>query len=407
MDSSFQGDEAATQCLALSSLGQPYYAPSMTMPEQAVPYPSHHSPLPSTQSWLSVPLFRQRLDSFDSGLPSNNLYTGMDINAFSPAGKVVPPMPQSSKPTSFLDGPSLQQSYLPSTTSSNSNSYSSHESNSTSISSLSRSCSPAPLTCTASSGAFAYCTSPKLAECQKSEMERSQSISRPDQTSPPPQPRSLYQSAPNSFHPYGIQVTNTSPSGVQTWRCAYPACSSRALFTRGCDLRKHFNRHSKHLFCRFKGCAQSAAKVQESARDKANSWENRKAGSVPGNGGFSSKKDRARHEAKHDPKVMCEWVGEGGERCERKFSRADNMKDHVRRIHGRGQAKVTPQLRLPSPISAPNPDHDEVTFSSVRAMEAHPGTIGHMQQMVRTCGPACLSPPSPPLQTHYTQPLTW
>lgn len=54
-------------------------------------------------------------------------------------------------------------------------------------------------------------------------------------------------------------------------------------------------------------------------------------------GGFSSKKDRARHEAKHNPRILCEWVSEGGERCGRRFSRVDNMKDHVRRIHRKGQ----------------------------------------------------------------------
>jgi hypothetical protein len=37
-------------------------------------------------------------------------------------------------------------------------------------------------------------------------------------------------------------------------------------------------------------------------------------------GGFSSEKDRARHEAKHDPKIVCEWDG-----CSRVFSRVDNM----------------------------------------------------------------------------------
>ncbi|KAB8253834.1 hypothetical protein BDV32DRAFT_133385 [Aspergillus pseudonomiae] len=99
---------------------------------------------------------------------------------------------------------------------------------------------------------------------------------------------------------YGIQTAD------QTWRCAYPGCTSQTLFRRGCDLRKHFNRHRKHLFCRHRGCPQAVA------------------------GGFSSKKDRDRHEAKHNPVVCCEWAG-----CERVFSRVDNMKDHVRRIHRR------------------------------------------------------------------------
>ncbi|KAL2808148.1 hypothetical protein BJX63DRAFT_50299 [Aspergillus granulosus] len=100
------------------------------------------------------------------------------------------------------------------------------------------------------------------------------------------------------------------PTLPNTWSCAYPGCTSPALFRRGCDLRKHYNRHRKHLFCRIEGCPQ------------ANSQN-------PG-AGFSSKKDRDRHEAKHNPGIACEWAGEG---CTRVFSRVDNMKDHVRRIH--------------------------------------------------------------------------
>ena len=81
-----------------------------------------------------------------------------------------------------------------------------------------------------------------------------------------------------------------------TWRCAYPGCTSRSTFNRGCDLRKHYKRHTKSLFCRHDGCPQAT------------------------DGGFSSKKDRARHEAKHDPQIVCEW-----EDCNRLFSRMDNM----------------------------------------------------------------------------------
>lgn len=81
-----------------------------------------------------------------------------------------------------------------------------------------------------------------------------------------------------------------------SWSCAYPGCSSRSTFNRGCDLRKHFKRHTKSLFCRHEGCPQSVE------------------------GGFSSKKDRSRHEAKHNPGIVCEWDG-----CERLFSRQDNM----------------------------------------------------------------------------------
>ncbi|KAI5361617.1 Putative Zinc finger C2H2-type [Septoria linicola] len=89
-----------------------------------------------------------------------------------------------------------------------------------------------------------------------------------------------------------------------SWSCAYPGCASKSRFNRGCDLRKHYKRHTKSLYCRHKGCPQATE------------------------GGFSSKKDRARHEAKHNPTIQCECDG-----CERLFSRQDNMKDHVRRVH--------------------------------------------------------------------------
>ncbi|KAJ5654676.1 C2H2 type zinc finger domain protein [Penicillium lividum] len=110
--------------------------------------------------------------------------------------------------------------------------------------------------------------------------------------------------SPTDLTRYGI------PTGDGAWRCAYPGCTSQALFRRGCDLRKHFNRHRKHLFCRHEGCPQSR------------------------HGGFSSKKDRARHEAKHNPGIVCEWEG-----CGRVFSRVDNMRDHLRRIHRRGASR--------------------------------------------------------------------
>ncbi|KAL8812492.1 MAG: hypothetical protein Q9223_000098 [Gallowayella weberi] len=89
-----------------------------------------------------------------------------------------------------------------------------------------------------------------------------------------------------------------------SWKCAYPGCVSPAVFTRGCDLRKHYRRHTKTLFCRDEHCPAATE------------------------GGFSSRKDRDRHEASHRPDIPCEWRG-----CDRVFSRVDNMKDHVRRIH--------------------------------------------------------------------------
>ncbi|KAL1992526.1 hypothetical protein VTN49DRAFT_4558 [Thermomyces lanuginosus] len=125
-------------------------------------------------------------------------------------------------------------------------------------------------------------------------------------------------SSPRSESPE-INNNNNDPSSLAgfgirnadgTWRCAHPSCTSKTRFTRACDLRKHFNRHNKYLFCRYDGCPQSVE------------------------AGFSSKKDRARHEAKHNPQIACEWAG-----CNRVFSRVDNMKDHVRRIHKKGPSK--------------------------------------------------------------------
>ncbi|KAL1988112.1 hypothetical protein VTN96DRAFT_1143 [Rasamsonia emersonii] len=129
---------------------------------------------------------------------------------------------------------------------------------------------------------------------------QSQSQSRRQQQQRTPHSPSLRSESPDTgdLTNYGIRNADG------TWRCAHVGCSSRTVFTRACDLRKHFNRHNKYLFCRYEGCPQATE------------------------GGFSSKKDRARHEAKHNPEIKCEWKG-----CGRVFSRVDNMKDHVRRIH--------------------------------------------------------------------------
>ncbi|EXJ81614.1 hypothetical protein A1O1_07679 [Capronia coronata CBS 617.96] len=129
----------------------------------------------------------------------------------------------------------------------------------------------------------------------------------------------------SSFSPTSSAANPAANGVVRSWRCAYPGCTSRATFQRGCDLRKHYNRHSKHLFCRVEGCPQSEAAA--AARAQSNDQ--------PLTGGFSSKKDRARHEAKHNPGIRCEWRGPDGEECTRVFSRMDNMKDHVRRIHNK------------------------------------------------------------------------
>ena len=144
----------------------------------------------------------------------------------------------------------------------------------------------------------------------------------PSERSPPSLSRSLSPSSPD-YRAYGI------PNKNGTWSCAFPGCTSRAVFTRGCDLRKHHKRHTKSFFCRHADCPQSTG------------------------GGFSSKKDLARHEAKHNPGVLCDWDG-----CDRVFSRVDNMvrletrfgimttntncasqRDHVKRIHLKASRK--------------------------------------------------------------------
>lgn len=101
-----------------------------------------------------------------------------------------------------------------------------------------------------------------------------------------------------------------SSTKMRVWRCSFPGCSSRMLFTRACDLRKHHRRHSNRFYCRVAGCPRSAS--------DSHRW-------------FASEKDRSRHEAKHNPHIRCSWTGGI---CARLFSRLDNMKDHVRRVHG-------------------------------------------------------------------------
>ena len=85
---------------------------------------------------------------------------------------------------------------------------------------------------------------------------------------------------PADLHNFGLPL----PDG-RSWRCAYPNCTSQARFTRGCDLRKHYRRHTKSLFCRHEECPQSRE------------------------GGFSSRKDRDRHESKVPPiNLFCIFI---------------------------------------------------------------------------------------------------
>lgn len=109
-----------------------------------------------------------------------------------------------------------------------------------------------------------------------------------------------------------VDTLQSGSTTAHAWRCAFDGCSSRMLFTRQCDLRKHYQRHTQQYYCRKDGCDRS---------HKLN---------TPNISSFPSKKDRDRHEAMHDPRIKCAWRGGI---CGRTFSRLDNMKDHVRRVH--------------------------------------------------------------------------
>ncbi|KAH7085916.1 hypothetical protein BKA63DRAFT_28860 [Paraphoma chrysanthemicola] len=148
-----------------------------------------------------------------------------------------------------------------------------------------------------------FATRPSRSHSASSSVGLGLSSNVPSERSPPSLSRSLSPSSPD-LRAYGF------PNKNGTWSCAYPGCTSRAVFTRGCDLRKHHKRHTKSFFCRHSDCPQSTG------------------------GGFSSKKDLARHEAKHNPGVLCDWEG-----CDRVFSRVDNMRDHVKRIHLKASRK--------------------------------------------------------------------
>ncbi|KAK5420304.1 hypothetical protein LTR06_001776 [Exophiala xenobiotica] len=286
-----------------------YGYPNYSQPTPMMPYEPNHS---------------TSYDAFTSTHPS--------------MANIIPPTPQDIQPApfDFNAAPSLASNgHL---VASPSFSHVSHRSRS-SISSLSRSCSPVP----------------HLSKSLSGDMD-STGMLRPNL-------RSHSTSSTSSLHQYGIPVAEAAtpsmmPTGISTssafasagsptgsgngstqaWRCAYPGCTSRATFTRGCDLRKHYNRHSKHLFCRVDGCPQSEGAAASRA----------KSADQPLAGGFSSKKDRARHEAKHSPSIKCEWRSPDGEECPRVFSRMDNMKDHVRRIHSKGQSPQQQQQQRPS-----------------------------------------------------------
>ena len=106
------------------------------------------------------------------------------------------------------------------------------------------------------------------------------------------------------------------PSFISRSTCPFPDCKSTAIFTTGRDFRRHYRQHFKRFFCRYPECPQSTSDAREAGKK-----------------GFATRKDRARHEAKHNPAIRCKWRAPNGEQCSRTFSRMDNMRDHYRRIH--------------------------------------------------------------------------
>lgn len=292
-------DQASDMFYSYNSSDTPFL-PVSTMPEQDMPpfTTSTYPPVSQQTAWIPYSTYPQQpsVSSYDSSSASQ--YPPFDTNMPQGFANVIPPTPQDIAPASFADFGGMPRPNTGAHHLSASPAFSHQSSHNSSLSSMSRSPSPG-----------LYTLSVNGAGAPMRQTLRSNSTS-----------------SNSSLHAYGIPVQDPS-SNQPAWRCAYPGCTSRATFTRGCDLRKHYNRHSKHLFCRVDGCPQSQAAAAARSTDGTLS------------GGFSSKKDRARHEAKHNPGIKCEWRGAHGEECGRIFSRMDNMKDHVRRIHKKHEQK--------------------------------------------------------------------
>lgn len=107
-------------------------------------------------------------------------------------------------------------------------------------------------------------------------------------------------------------------NAAKTYKCDFLNCDTSCR--RPCDLTKHKKRHSKPFTCNYDGCNSK---------------------------GFSTQKDRERHEtSKHrreDHLVCCE--------CGHTTARKDNMADHVRRKHqlldiGVAMGEITAKAKL-------------------------------------------------------------
>ncbi|PTB37056.1 hypothetical protein M441DRAFT_261213 [Trichoderma asperellum CBS 433.97] len=115
-------------------------------------------------------------------------------------------------------------------------------------------------------------------------------------------------------HFYRPLHCNPVPSSAPTTslKCPHPACQSKVLYTRKCDLEKHYRSHFRKYFCRISECSLC----------EMNSL------TVSGSGysGFATRKDRDRHERSHFPALSCKC-------CGKVFSRLDNLRDHWRKRH--------------------------------------------------------------------------
>lgn len=117
-----------------------------------------------------------------------------------------------------------------------------------------------------------------------------------------------------TFTPSCSPVSVTSPPQQlpRRYSCEYESCGHKE-FDRPCDLNKHLKTHNKHLECDFDpngGCQMK----------------------------FSTEKDRKRHKVtvheKQRPHVCHICVKEGAEGKEGRFSRKDNLKIHIKKVHG-------------------------------------------------------------------------
>lgn len=166
------------------------------------------------------------------------------------------------------------------------------------------------------------------------------------------------------------------------WRCAFSGCKSNVSFSRPCDLRKHFRRHEKRWFCRYDGCERSeayAASVRAGHKNgslsgsgamvirdslfapipNADGLERSKRSSSSMIGiGYGTRKDRDRHERTHNPNIACPAEG-----CPRRFARADNMRDHHRRIHANAAGKALAKAAKTNHQSTIKVESDNDAFS--------------------------------------------